>query len=1115
MLDVDALSRSATIIDVLDWRACRDGNRTAHTVVADGEREEVSLTFAELNRSARALAAELRSAAGRAERGDPLGGLVGDRVLVLCPVGLAYISAMVGCLSAGLVAVPAYAPDLTRQAGRLTGMIGDCGARIGVTVREMLPRLLEIPELSRVRWIVTGEVPFAFAEGRRSPLIGPDNLALLLYTSGSTAAPKGVMVSHRNLLHWADASLSHLEITEHDRNVVVTAPPHSSSLLPAMLFPIVAGIPAIHLSPESVSERPLRWLETISRTRATMSQAANFLFDHAVRDVPPEARDRLDLSCVRYLRNRGEAVRADTIARFEAHFTPCGLHPGTITSNYGTTEIAGIAYSFPGDRPTVLSVDRARLQEGDAIVTEDGRKLVGQGSAVPGHRIEIVDSRTLTRCDPGRVGEVWTSGPNVTQGYWNRPEETSAAFDAHLADTGEGPFFRTGDLGFLHGGELFITGRLKEIIVIRGRNLYPVDLEASLQGCHHALAGHAAAAFAIEIDGEERLAIVHECAEGLSDIMSSIRQQIAWRHGVQVHTVALVPPGAIPRIGPGKIGRAECRNQLLAGHLPLLMRDVLDPASVGQRRSYRPPGTPTEKLLAGIWGALLGVPVVGIDDAFADLGGDSLLSMQLLISVREAGLPITDEDVDRHRTIAALAAAIDARRNRPPQNSGPLVGSIRLTGNQLWLLESGPAWMVDTTVLTLKWSKDRVVDRAVLERAAQHLVYHHDALRLRCYASNGGWRAEYVAHTPPDLVSYCNLSHLPADERPAALSAELARLRASVDVRQGCVLRLGIIRKGEGDDLVALCFHHIAGDILSREIVIRDLDALCVQLARGTPPTLPPRTASIAEWVACATAFARSPAAGEEARYWSRILAHDPTTLRVDFPKRLREYGRERVVDCPLGWDATAALHGLRPLGLGLSDALHAALAHALGEEVGESWVLFRTMTHARSPLFADLDLSRTVGFLAREFPLLLEVSRADDPLERVRAIRAQMLRVPRHGMAYAILQDYAPRPLRVQLAGKGARAPIQLNYIGEIDRFYGGLRVFGWPTQDVGLVESAEAGDESPRHRRIAIMASVEERHLLLALTYHDAAYRTVTVERLAGRMLDFLTRLGHAVRT
>jgi non-ribosomal peptide synthase protein (TIGR01720 family) len=1096
------------MLDAFEWQAAENGDRTAHTVVVDGEREEVSLTFAELARRARAIAAKLQAL-----------GRVGDRVLVLCPSGPEYIGAMVGCLYSGLVAVPAYAPDIPGQSNWLIDM-------------------QQLPGLGNVRWVAADRTLDTGAWTK--PQIDAQSLALILYTSGSTSRPKGVMLSHENLVYPSRALRRLLGDAEQQLVVVAIAPHVADSVFGGLIYPLFAGLAVTFISPEAVAERPARWLETISRTRATTTFAANFLLDLSVRSIPPEARSALDLSRLTYLRNSGESVRADTIARFEAYFAPCGLRPGTVRPAYGLSEARGVAAALPGAPLAVCSFDRESLQSGKAVAlprdAAAGRVLVGQGPPTQGQRLEIIDPQTLTRSEPGRAGEIWTSGPHVAQGYWNQAEETAAAFDAHLADTGEGPFFRTGDLGFLHEGELFITGRLKETIIIRGRNLYPSDVEASLHNCHSALASHAAAAFSIDVEGWERLVIVHEVdpalgAEDQEAIIGAIRQRVSARHGVQAHTVVVAPAGAVPRIGPGKIDRAECRARLMADTLPMLRWDALDLTSprrntLDARAARTRPRTPTERTIAQIWERVLEVNGIGVHDAFAELGGDSLLGLQVVLGIKQAGLAVTPDDISRYSTVSALAAAIDTglRRRESPSERRPLVGSVPLTNNQRWLLESDPAWAVGATLLIQRAStgRPRALDAMLMERAAQYLVFHHDALRLRCVKAAGRWKAMYSGHTPTGLVSFCDLSPLPAPEQPAHIVQEIDRLREAVALQRGPLFRLDLIKLGAAGDMVVVCVHHVISDLLSTDILIRDLETVYSQLARGIPPQLPARTATIKEWVQHARAYARSAAADQQAAYWSRVVAHKPSRIRPDFPKHHRSAGREHTVSLSLGREQTSELKTVRQLGLGVSDAVHYALARALSEQASRPAgversrsVRFHSLTHARGALFADLDFSRTVGFLAAPFPVLLKLSGAASHLEGVRAVREQMQAIPHHGMSYQILLDCGDAAVRARLAGPGADPPIWLNYLGDRDRLFGRLDTFRHATEWTSALPGNDRDDPPiPWTGRIEVTASIEEGDLLLRIAYHDQAYHAATIQRLASRMLEILTQLVRQAR-
>jgi non-ribosomal peptide synthase protein (TIGR01720 family) len=947
-------------------------------------------------------------------------------------------------------------------------------------------------------------------------------VAVLIYTSGSTAEPKGVMISHRNQFHIAQAARHVLGQSQSNRILISQSPNLGAAINAGVIYTAYTGVPLTRLSPEHISARPARWLETLSRTRSTISFASNFLFDLCVRVITPEQLQSLDLSSVRLIWNGGEAVRADTVARFEAYFAPCGLRPGVVRPRYGITEAGTIMISAPGSPLAVRTFDRSRLVEGEAVElapgAESGRVLVGLDGPAPGTRLEIVDPRERIRCGPGRVGEIWVSTPSVARGYWNRPEETTAAFDAHLSETGEGPFFRTGDLGFLLDDELFITGRLKEVIIIRGRNLYPVDVEASLQHCHPALESRAAAAFALNVGEDERLAIVHEVdpaeisANGMA-IITAIRQTILRHHGVPAHVVAFVPPESIPRAGQWKIGRTECRARFLAGTLTVLLEDTLDTSADQRHAPFVAPRSRTEQALAAIWEQVLGVAPVGVHDEFADLGGDSLLRMQVLLAAEEAGLDLRVEDVHEHGTIADLSAAVEMRTSAGIVSRGPRIGWAPLLPRQLSLLRQGDAarsWSVNLNVFTASVLRPTRLDGAILSRALQQLLFHHDALRLRCTPIANGWMAEYSGYTPPGLLDIVDLPSLPESEQQPRVEDAMCSLRDGLDVQRGPLLRASLIHRGDDPDLVLVAAHHLVTDAYSVSIVARDLDALYRRLEAGDEPRLPRPTAGVDEWEEGARSFAESVEAGAEADYWRELATRPMTGIDTDFSPFTGRAGRERVVWAHLGEGATNDLRRLLREGLSIPDLLHTALARALSRQVGERTVRFWTVSHGRGSRLPAVDLSRTVGFLVRGYPVTLSVPDTEDEVAAARAVREQLQQIPHEGMGYEILANYSPdRQLSQLLAGLAP--PVRLNYVGDLDRMYAGLTVLqradGWDTLAQKVTRQSEIG---PWSRQVDVVARIKHGDLSLAISYRSHAYFRSSIELFAGYMIETLGRLA-----
>jgi len=569
----------ATLIDLLGWRAAHQPEREAYTFLGDGEAEERSVNYRELERQARSVASRLQSA----------GVAAGERVLLLYPPGLEYVTAFLGCLYAGVIAVPAYPPRLNRPMSRLQAIVADSKAMVALTPTHILynleRRLAHAPEMKSLLWLATDDGKDSAREWH-PPEIDGNTLAFLQYTSGSTAAPKGVMVTHGNLLHNLAMIYHGLGYTPNSHMVSWLPPYHDMGLIGGVLQPLYGGFPAALMPPVSFLQRPLGWLRAISRLRADTGGGPNFAYDLCSSKITPEERATLDLSSWTVAFNGAEPIRQESLERFVAAFAPCGFRPEAFYPTYGLAEatliVSGNSKTTP---PVVLPVEGAGLERDRVVVTSAGdkgtRTLVGCGRVLADQKIVVVNPESHTRCPSDRVGEIWVSGPSVAQGYWGRPEDTEHAFRAYLADTGEGPFLRTGDLGFLHDGELFVTGRLKDLIVIRGLNHYPQDIEQTVERSHVALRPDGCAAFSVTSDESEQLVVVQELERryvrnaDVSKVVASVRRAVAEHHELQVHAVVLVRTGSIPKTSSGKIQRRATRAAYSDGTLAVVATDVL------------------------------------------------------------------------------------------------------------------------------------------------------------------------------------------------------------------------------------------------------------------------------------------------------------------------------------------------------------------------------------------------------------------------------------------------------------------------------------------------------------------------------------------------------------
>jgi acyl-CoA synthetase (AMP-forming)/AMP-acid ligase II len=571
VLPSDPHAAAATIVQVLRGRADATPDVLAFSFLADGENEGPRLTYGDLDRQARAVAATLSEVARP-----------GDRALLLYAPGLDFIPAFFGCLYAGIVPVPAYLPRLDRLSQSwqaVANIAADCRPSCVLTTRNLAAHFggsAAAPQLAAIRWVCTDALDPAAASQWRERPTDPDALAVLQYTSGSTAEPKGVMVTHRNLMHNQLVMQAPLGPDGPGPGVCWLPLYHDMGLVGGVVGPVFQGKRCVMMSPSGLLQRPLRWLQAISRYRARTSAGPNFAYELCVERVTAQQKADLDLSCWDLAIVGGDPINLETIGRFYAAFASCGFRAEAFVPCYGLAEATLLVSRPPAGRPVARAVHAAALEQGRVEATQPGapgtRSFVSCGRPWLDVRIVIAHLETHTPCPDGLVGEIWVAGPSVAAGYWGRPDQTEHTFRAFLADTGEGPFLRTGDLGFVEAGELFITGRLKDLIIMHGRNHYPQDIEQTVQAVHPALRAGCGAAFEAWGTGQPLLVVVQEVARhtrGLdaTRLLGDVRQAVAERHGLHVHALELLEPGSIPKTSSGKVQRHRCRLAFEQGTL--------------------------------------------------------------------------------------------------------------------------------------------------------------------------------------------------------------------------------------------------------------------------------------------------------------------------------------------------------------------------------------------------------------------------------------------------------------------------------------------------------------------------------------------------------------------
>ncbi len=537
-----------TLVDLLLWRADSEPERLAFSFYTDGEKTGAALTWRQLDANARKIAARL------ARDGAP-----GRRALMVYPRWEQFVPAFFGCLYAGCVPIPAPAPHpalLKRAAPRLRAVGEDCSASLVLTTstlaREFAALSAAASALPAAAVIVaTDALDGENSSGFRPRRAQAEDLLCLQYTSGSTHAPRGVMITHRNFLQNSRYLSEFLESAA-DRSLVTWLPHYHDMGLVSALHCLDAGMSVHAMNPIDFIKHPGRWLRAISRVEnRVISGAPNFAYDLCLRSISDSELAELDLSRWSLAWNSAEPVRSDTLREFARRFERCGFRPEALRPCYGLAEATLIVSGAP---------PASQAQIG-------GRAIVSGGRVFAGEKVRVVSPRTRRVCAPGRVGEIWVSGASVAKGYWGNARQTRAVFQARTAD-GEGPFLRTGDLGFLRDSELFITGRLKDMIVLRGRKYYPEDIELAAESAHRAVRRGGCAAFGIEVGGVEKLALVIELESGgatQAEVIAAARRSVAERCDVELHDAVAVRRGELPRTTSGKIRRRECRRLYLGG----------------------------------------------------------------------------------------------------------------------------------------------------------------------------------------------------------------------------------------------------------------------------------------------------------------------------------------------------------------------------------------------------------------------------------------------------------------------------------------------------------------------------------------------------------------------
>jgi acyl-CoA synthetase (AMP-forming)/AMP-acid ligase II/aryl carrier-like protein len=831
-----------TMTDVLRAHAEHRPNQVAYRFLGDGEHVTATMTYAELDVLAKSVARTLH------EQCDAQ-----QRIILAHTPGLDFIIDLMGCLYAGMVAVPVYPPaghreiataDAVIRAARPVAVLSDQPA-----LASALSDAAGVPALTppaRATELVTEWAP---------PKLGRQSLALLQFTSGSTGTPRGVRVQHRNLL----ANQARMRAAYHQNadSVVVSWLPfyHDMGLIGSVLHSLYLGASCVLMSPLAFLQEPIRWLRAISEFGGTISPAPDFAYALCTRRISRAQAATLDLRSWQVAINGGEPVRAHTVRSFSEHFAPAGFDPRAMVASYGLAEAT-----------LLVAADDPR-RECHVLHSADGRELVSCGLVPEG--IIVVDAQGHPVA-AGEVGEICVTGASVADGYWEQPDLSVETFDWPVDGV---RFLRTGDLGFVGGGELWISGRAKDVLVIRGRNHYPQDIEATVEAAAPAIRPGCVAAF---LDGE-RLVVVAETRDDTADpsIVWAVRAAVSRRHGLSAEVV-LVRRNKIPKTSSGKIRRRACREAFEAGQLKPLSSSGASDAEV-------------REALTSVLGA--DKRTIPPDRSIAELGVDSLQAVALQHELqRRLGIDVTLEELLDHTTVADLAAATRQWPQPPPTAAAPRLMSATVGQQALWLLHqldpSGHRYLIRRA---LRVEGD--LDVAALRGAVRDVARRHPALRARVMVNDGHVGFDCTGPVP-------SLTVRDADdcvECAAGLAAE------QIDLTTGPPVRFTLIRSESEEPVLLVVVHHIVADLWSLSLLLTELldrySWHCAHPDATTTDAAPAPT--MAHIVQSEREVLDGPAGAALRDRWTKLLADAGTTrspLPVDRAEPPRTWAADQVV---------------------------------------------------------------------------------------------------------------------------------------------------------------------------------------------------------------------------
>ncbi|NOT13440.1 MAG: amino acid adenylation domain-containing protein [Methylococcaceae bacterium] len=920
------LSDVGSLVELLHIRASQQANKVAYTYLVDGEKQELHITYAELDKRARVIAVKLRDL-----------NLQGERAVLLFPQGLDYIIAFFGCLYAGVIAVPAYPPRNKRHLPRLKTIIDDSKAKIILgtsAIADAINGLFETNNDINIPILQT-DMLVNDVDSWRLPMFDTDEVAFLQYTSGSTGNAKGVMVTHANLM----ANQRYIKNSfGHDQNsTVVGWLPfyHDMGLIGNIMQPLYIGAPAILMSPMAFLEKPLRWLNAISEYRAHTSGAPNFAFDLCVQKISVEEKAQLDLSSWKLAFNGSEPIHAETLDRFAEAFACCGFQREAFYPCYGLAEATLLVTG--GEKalsPITKSYSKAGLEQHIASTklsdNDEFRKLVGCGCVGNDHHIRIVDPDTLVVRESNRIGEIQVSGPSITKGYWLIAVATTESF---IQDENNIRWLRTGDLGFIDSSELYVCGRMKDLIIVRGRNYYPQDIECVAESAVDCLNQGCSAAFGVQSGEGEKLILLAEVKrsylkqDNFSSEFSAIRSCLVDECGIQAHAVLFVKPGTILKTSSGKIRRSDNKTLFLRNELEIIAADYLDLSEQKNHTvKFEVKGSPFENpkfhslpelsklrqslLSASKIGCIdlltrylsvkvavlsgLALEQINISTPLLHLGIDSLKSVELkyliddllgvdlplglffdektLNNIVEIALNLAKEKAE---STAEVYKVINIQQKTSQTNRIPLSQGQRA----IWTVSQVETESVIYN-LAVALQIQSAINIEALKDAMQFLIERHEQLRVRFVVDENLLPVQIPIDEPKFQFDhiFCNSEN----QRQQQISSAI---KIPFDLEHGPLLRVELFSCSDTDHILLFCAHHIIADLRSMSILLDELRQVYRGFDLGHQPQLQPITESYNEFVCWQQSYLEGKQSEKALRYWHQQLLGEISKVELPFDK--------------------------------------------------------------------------------------------------------------------------------------------------------------------------------------------------------------------------------------